>query len=350
MEQEPVESLETKKIESKPNNIDAKLTSTEMGKLWVTYVGNTMAKCVIRYFLQHVEDQDIKKVLDNAFQLSDSLVESIREIFIDEKFPVPIGFTEDDVNLEAPRLFSDEFYLHYLKYTSKAGMSIYSIAIPIILRKDVRDFFTHTLDSTVKLITQVNDLLVQKGIMVKPPIIPIPKRTDVVQKQSYLRGFFGANRPLHAIEIAHLFDNLENNVTSKSLLIAFSQTAETEKVQKYMLRGKELTHKHIEACAHQLAKDDLPSPPLLGDLVTTSTIAPFSDKLMVWHKIDMFSMKIRSYANGASLNGRRDVGAMYAKFLLDISLYVEDGANLLIDHGWMEQPPQAIDRDDLAKG
>jgi hypothetical protein len=29
--------------------------------------------------------------------------------------------------------------------------------------------------------------------------------------------------------------------------------------------------------------------------------------------------------------------------------YVEDGANILIDHGWMEQPPQAVDREALAK-
>ncbi len=60
-------------------------------------------------------------------------------------------------------------------------------------------------------------------------------------------------------------------------------------------------------------------------------------------------MKIRSYANGASLNGRRDIGAMYGKFLMDVSLFVEDGANIMIDHGWMEQPPEAIDREALAK-
>ena len=63
----------------------------------------------------------------------------------------------------------------------------------------------------------------------------------------------------------------------------------------------------------------------------------------------MFSMKIRSYANGASVSGRRDIGALYAKFLMDISLYVEDGAEIMIDHGWMEKPPEAIDRDELVK-
>lgn len=333
----------------KSNDIHDQLTAAEMGKLWATYTGNTMAGCVLQYFLQHVEDKEIKKVLEDALTLSQTLVSRIREIFVQENFPVPIGFTKEDVNLGAPRLFADEFYLHYLKYTSKAGLSIYSIAVPLMIRKDIKDFFTRTLDSTVQLVTQINEVATQKGLDVKPPTLPNPKSVDFVKQQNYLSGFFGHIRPLHALEVAHLFDNIENNVTSKALLLAFGQVSKIDKVKKFMLRGKELTNKHIETCSQQLHKNNLPSPPLLDNLVTTSTFSPFSDKLMLWHKIDTFSMKIRSYANGASLNGRRDIGAMYAKFIMDVSLYVEDGANIMIDHGWMEQPPKAIDRDKLAK-
>ena len=32
----------------------------------------------------------------------------------------------------------------------------------------------------------------------------------------------------------------------------------------------------------------------------------------------------------------------------EIALYAEDGANLLIHHGWFEEPPQATDRHALA--
>lgn len=70
---------------------------------------------------------------------------------------------------------------------------------------------------------------------------------------------------------------------------------------------------------------------------------------MVFHKIDMFSMKIREYANGASLDGRKDIGALFARCLLDVSLYVEDGANIMIDHNWMEQPPGAPNRNQIIK-
>ncbi|MBY0122481.1 DUF3231 family protein [Bacillus sp. S/N-304-OC-R1] len=323
------------------------LTSAEIGKLWATYMGNTMAKCVLSYFQHHTEDEDIKRVVGTALNFSERLIVEIKDIFKQENFPVPAGFSDEDVNLDAPRLFADELYLHYLKYTGKAGVSIYSIAIPLMTKKNIRDFFINALNSTVKLITEVNDVLMEKGFYIKPPLIPIPENVDFVKKQNYLNGFLGDVRPLHALEISHLYDNIENNVTSKALLIAFSQVAKMGSIERFMLRGKEITSKHIENCIQQLHNDNLPALLLLDNLVSTSTIAPFSDKLMLWHKIDMFSMKIRTYANAASLNGRRDIGAMYARFLLDISLYVEDGANIMIDQGWMEKVPQAADRKKL---
>ncbi|WP_342048824.1 DUF3231 family protein [Bacillus sp. OTU530] len=323
------------------------LTATEMGKLWATYMGNTMSQCVLSHYFQHVEDPDIKKVLDHALYLNQSILKNIKEIFIAEHFPVPIGFTKEDVNVDAPRLFSDQFYLHYLRYLSKAGMSIYSIAVPLMTRKDIRGFFTHTLEATVQLINEVDQVLMAKGFLTKPPIIPIPSQVDFVKKQSYLKGFFGNTRPLHALEITHLYENMENNVTSKALLLAFSQVAQDDQVRQFFVRGKELTDKQLETCSEKLYNENLPSPSSLEHLVSASTISPFSDKLMLAHKIDMFSMKIRTYGNGASLNGRRDIGAMYTKFLADIGFYVEDAANIMIDYGWMEQPPQAVNRDEL---
>jgi nitrogen fixation protein len=34
--------------------------------------------------------------------------------------------------------------------------------------------------------------------------------------------------------------------------------------------------------------------------------------------------------------------------MAEILQYAEDGANIMIDNGWREQPPQAPDRDQLA--
>ncbi|MEF2966565.1 DUF3231 family protein [Paenibacillus sp. M1] len=328
----------------------SQLTAAEMGKLWATYVANTMGKCVLSYFLQHVDDIEIEKILQYAEGLCEVYIQDIETIFKQADFPIPIGFTKDDVNLEAPRLYEDDFYLHYLQYLGKAGMSIYSVAIPLVTRKDIRDFYVKTLHDTSKLMVYVNDALLSKNPLLNPPVIPPPQGVDFATKQSFLNVFFGNGRPLHGLEIAHLYGNLNNDITSKAIIVGFVQVARSEEVRQYLERGKKLNQKHIDLMSDKLSKDDLPSPPSIDHLVRPSTEPPFSDKLMVYHKIDMFSMKIREYANGLSLDGRKDIGALFAKCQLDVSLYVEDGANIMINHGWMEQPPEAIDRDKLNAG
>lgn len=173
-----------KPIKLSSHNPDSteKLTSAEMGKLWATYMGNSMASCFLKYFLQHVEDKDIKSLLENALQLSEEFMETIKGIFKKEGFPIPNGFTEEDVNLGAPRLFMDEFYVHYLKYAAKAGLSIYSIAIPLMYRKDVKEFFRHCMDSAMDLMEQIKEILIHKGLINKPPIIPVPEKRNLCIK------------------------------------------------------------------------------------------------------------------------------------------------------------------------
>ncbi|PAE24882.1 DUF3231 family protein [Bacillus sp. 7894-2] len=332
------------KLSSHNPNSSEQLTSAEMGKLWATYMGNSMASCFLKYFLEHVEDKDIKSLLENALQLSEEFLETIKDIFKKEGFPIPKGFTEEDVNLGAPRLFMDEFYVHYLKYAAKAGLSIYSIAIPLMYRKDVKEFFRHCMDSTMDLMEQIKDILIHKGLIIKPPIIPVPEKAEFVHKD-FLTGYLGDKRPLHAMEIAHFYDNIENNVTSKALILAFAQVAKDEKIRKLFEKGKEITTTNIESYRQKLHDEDLPSPPYLDDLITNSTFSPFSDKIMIFHKMDMFSIKLRAFGNSVAVNGRRDVGMVYLKATMKNSHFVQSAAKIMLEKGWFEQPPMAADRD-----
>ncbi|MGN7175911.1 hypothetical protein BK139_07770 [Paenibacillus sp. FSL R5-0490] len=332
------------KLSSHNPDSSEKLTSAEMGKLWATYMGNSMASCFLKYFLQHVEDKDIKSLLENALQLSEEFMETIKGIFKKEGFPIPNGFTEEDVNLGAPRLFMDEFYVHYLKYAAKAGLSIYSIAIPLMYRKDVKEFFRHCMDSAMDLMEQIKEILIHKGLIIKPPLIPVPEKAEFVHKD-FLTGYLGDKRPLHAMEIPHFYDNIENNVTSKALIMAFAQVAKDEKIRKLFEKGKEITTTNIESYRQKLHEEDLPSPPYLDDLITNSTFSPFSDKIMLFHKMDMFSIKLRAFGNSVAVNGRRDVGMVYLKATMKNSHFVQSAAKIMIERGWFEQPPTAADRD-----
>ncbi|WP_134687056.1 DUF3231 family protein [Brevibacillus migulae] len=333
--------------ENLSQNDHDKLTSAEQGKLWATYVGNTMSDCVLSYMLNHVEDQEIKMVLEKALGLSRQFIQAIKGIYVKENYPIPTGFTKEDVDITAPRLFEDEFYLHYLKYVSKAGISLYGIAVPLVTRSDIRAFFTQCIDQTVKLINLVNIVLLKKGFMDKAPYIPYPENVDFIEQHSYLNGFLGRVRPLQALEITHLYDNVENNATSKAVLIGFSQVARSNQAKAYFRRGIEIATQHYDTFSNILQKEGLTSHSLLDRLVTTSTTAPFSDRLMLFHKLDMYAVRIRAYGNAVSMCARHDVATKYVRFLAEVANYVEDGANILIEHGWLEQPPQAVDRSAL---
>jgi hypothetical protein len=339
----PMHSIKPIKLGSYKTNVTERLTSAEMGKLWATYMGNSMAKCILSYYLQHVEDENIKNLLENALKLTEEFLKTIKEIFEKENFPIPKGFTEEDVNLNAPRLFEDEYYVHYLKYAAKAGMSIYNVAIPLVYRKDVKEFFRYCMNSTMDLMDQIKEILMNKGLIIKPPLIPIPEKVDFVNKD-FLNGFLGHVRPLHALEIAHFYDNIENNVTSKALIMAFAQVAKDENIRQLFERGRDMTATNIENYIQKLHDENLPSPTFLDDLVTTTLFSPFSDKLMLFHKMDMFSMKIRAFGNSVAVNGRHDVGLLYTKSLMKIGAFVEDAAKIMIEKGWMEQPPSAAKR------
>lgn len=330
-------------VSSYKTAITEDLTSAEMAKLWATYMGNSMGKCILSYFLQHVDDKDIKTLLENALQLSEEYMKTVKEIFTKESFPIPKGFTEDDVNLGAPRLYQDEFYVHYLKYAAKAGMSIYTVAIPLVYRKDVKEFFRYCMDSTMDLMDQIKEILMSKGLIIKPPLIPVPDNVEFVHDE-FLNGFFGHIRPLHALEITHLYDVIESDAVSKALITGFAQVARDEEVRNILEKGKNSVTKNLEAYMQKLNNQNLPSPSRLDDLVTSSTFSPFSDKIMLYHKIDMFSIKIRIFGNAVAVNGRHDIGLIYTKALMKNVTFVQSAAKIMIDKGWFEQPPYAAER------
>jgi hypothetical protein len=336
----------------KPLNINPKVsdetqpfTSFEMGKLWATYMGNSMSIQILNYFLQHCEDEAVKHLLENGLALSKDFTRRIEGYFDKENFPIPIGFSKHDVNLGAPRLYADEFYVHYLKYAAKAGMSLYAVAVPLVMREDIREFFIYCNDCTTVFLGQINSVLLEKKYIPVPPSIPIPDAIDKVEQQSYLSGFFGEVRPLQAMEIIHLWDNIENNVTSMALLLGFYQSVQDQKIKTLFKRGLDMTDKALKQYKEKLHLEHIQSPAYLDHLVQPSTFSPFSDKIMLFHKVDMFAMKIRSFGNSMAVTARRDLNLLYGRSLMNIGLFVDDGMNILIEKGWVESPPTAFDRD-----
>ncbi|MCM3116504.1 DUF3231 family protein [Neobacillus sp. MER 74] len=340
----PMNVMKALNISPKISDETQPFTAFELGKLWATYMGNSMSIQILSYFLHHCEEEDIRVLLENGVALSKDFMQRIEAFFKKENFPIPIGFTKDDVNLGAPRLYQDEFYVHYLKYASKAGMSLYAVAVPLIMREDVREFFIYCNECTTVLLGQINNVLMENKFIAKPPTIPTPDGIEKIDKQSFLNGFFGDVRPLQALEIIHLWDNIENNATSMALLLGFHQTVQDDKIRALFKRGLEMTDKAVKQYKEKLHVESIHSPDYLDHLVTTSTYPPFSDKIMLFHKVDMFAMKVRAFGNSLAVTARRDIDMLYIRTLINIGAFVDDGMNILIQKGWLESPPKAFER------
>ncbi|MCQ6282146.1 DUF3231 family protein [Bacillus sp. EB600] len=70
-----------------------------------------------------------------------------------EGFPQPIGFGNQDVTLNKPRLFSDVYCLHYLNIMSIYGTQGYSAAITTSSsRHDTLQYFTECNSASIDFV------------------------------------------------------------------------------------------------------------------------------------------------------------------------------------------------------
>ncbi|WP_255695133.1 DUF3231 family protein [Virgibacillus salidurans] len=160
----------------------------------------------------------------------------------------------------------------------------------------------------------------------------------------------GKKRPLIGTEVAVLFDNIQRNAFGTAVLTGFSQVAQSKEVTKFILRCIEVGKKHITLFSDKLKESDLPVPMTWDTDVTTSTTYTFSDKLMMYYTSSLITLSVGYYGTGIAQSPRMDLGAMYNRLSLEIQKLSEDGANIMIENKWLEKPPMATNRKDLAKG
>ncbi len=335
-------------VEEKQTN--SRLTASEVSHLWTAYQNNTLAICGLTHFLAHIDDPDIKGILEETKSLSEKEYSEIIALFKAEDYPIPKGFTKEDVKPDAPRLFSDALYLEYILNMTIISLSMYSMALAGSDRNDVIQFFSGCLKSTKELHIKTKALLKEKGLSSKNPVIPIPQEVEFVKNDSFLSGWFGERRPLLGIEISNLLFHSKRNALGHALITGFSQVSPSKELRRFFEKGRDISEKHLSVFTKLLHVDNLPQgSPLLTSEVTTSTTAPFSDKLMMYVLTNLINSSIGEYGISISASPRHDLALQYTRLIAEISKYANESANILIDKGWMEQPPIAVDRKELAK-
>ena len=129
------------------------LISSEISGLWSSYMSDTMIVCVLKYYLSSVEDSETRTILQQTSDLSNLHIQEMTSMFNKENLTIPEGFTDNDINIDAPRLFTDSFYLSYLSFMARVGMHNYTLIINQIARSDIRAYFSKRITEYLTFIT-----------------------------------------------------------------------------------------------------------------------------------------------------------------------------------------------------
>lgn len=332
------------------NKTDIDLIVSEVSGLWNTYISDSMALCMLKYFINRLKDDEILPVLKHAVDISNGHIQVIADQFNKEGLPIPQGFGDNDVDINAPRLFTDPFYLFYLVNMGQIGMNSYTLILNHIARPDMRDFFSNCIRESIELFNEAANVLQQQGLYIKAPRVEFSKNIDYIDKQDiHSAGWFGQKRTLLGREITTVFASIRYNIIGEAMIAGFAQVARSKKVSDYFFRGRDLAKKKIKALTDLLIEDNIPIPSSSDSFITDSTTAPFSDKLMLNCIAMTYGAKIGQDGMALPMVMRHDLQSYYLGSIAEISKYAEDGLDLLIENEWMEQPPQVVQGENLVK-
>jgi hypothetical protein len=322
------------------------ISASEIGTLWLTFQEKTMILRMLEYFMEKSDDQEASNLMGGLWQELNFFVKEITSIFDMEGMAIPIGFKKEDVNLEAPKLFDNGFDIMFLRILKEVSMGLYTINMNMAYRKDVMAVYEGLTTVTQKIYKLATVYLLEKGILTLPPTMTMPKTAEFVKNDKYLKGFnpFADKRSLNAFELGILHHGIETNKIGMQLITGFAQCAETKKVKKYFVKGLELAKKQIKIYEEFLLEANVHSTATIGSIVTTSTVAPFSEKMMMYCICLLNGFGLVGGSFGAMFSLRNDIILKMSLLSKDVYLYGHEGLELMMNNGWFEEPPQTEDR------
>lgn len=326
-----------------------KLTSAEIGTLWTEYVNGTMTDCINKHMYSTIEDKSIKKVFEDAINIFAKQKQEITEFIKKDGFPVPLGFTDADINMEAPRLFTDIFCLQYLHVMTLHGLIGHITSLSASTRKDLRQMYD-SFDNDGKIIFHATiELLLEKGKFQRDPLFYPNDHVEFVNNTNFSSGLLQTNRPLSAPEIVSLSFNIKKNIMAKSLSLAFSQVVQDKETRKYLEDSQNNADDQIQYLNKILHKDYLPSPTSFETEITSSQVAPYSDKLMMYHIGLLYQVGQVYHGTGLATAMRADLVIAYEKVILKNIAVTKDWFDIMVKNKWLEQPPLAPNREEIVK-
>lgn len=327
------------------------ISSSEVGTLWLTYQEKTLILRILEYFIEKADDQQAKNIMGGLWQDLNYYILEIEQIFHDQGIVCPVGFKKEDVNLEAPKLYENGFDIMFVRILKEISMGMYTINMNMAYNNKVIQIFESLTAVTQKVYKLCTLYLLEKGFLTLPPKVALPKTTEFIESKRYMEGFnpFHDKRPLNDIEIGILHHAIETNNIGMHLIAGFAQCAENKEVCKHFLKGKELANKQIQMMQDFLLDSDVQFSVTSGNTITTSSIAPFSDKLMMFCIYLLNGYGIVGSSFGTFFSLRNDISMKTLLLSKDVYFYAQEGIEIMIKHRWFEEPPQMENRKGIYK-
>lgn len=327
------------------------LSSSELATLWMTYQQKTMIQRILEYFIEKAHDEEAKEILLYTHSNVKDYIGRLIHLFENEGCVIPIGFTEEDVNVGVPKLFDHKFDIMFLRNLKATSMGLHTLHLNMSYRKDLILLYKELTGFTQTVYEKCMDYLREKDVLPGPPAVTVPKSIEFAQSPNYMAGFniFSDKRTLNTVEVAYLYFGIETNTLGMQMMTGFAQAATEPEVKKYFIKGKELSKKIVSDYTHVLMQSDIHAPSTSGAKATDSTVSPFSDKLMIYCTSLFTNFGLGSNALGTAFSLRSDLPVKLAVTAKDILAYGHEGGKIMAKNGWMEQPPSMEDRNKLFK-
>ncbi|WP_425500421.1 DUF3231 family protein [Piscibacillus halophilus] len=237
----------------------------------------------------------------------------------------------------------------FVRLIKAISMGMHTLHASMSYREDIVMMYKELTAITQETSNDCTQYLINKGLLPRPPYVTMPDAVEFVHDKSYMSGFnpFGNKRALNTVEAAHIYYTIETNVTGMQMITGFAQCAHEKEVKQYFSQGVELAKSIIKEFNEMLLQSGVQPPSTSGGNATRSTVAPFSDKIMMYCTSLFCGFSLSKNALGTAFSLRNDIPAKATVLTKDIFEYAHQGAKLMIKHGWMEEPPQMEERNQL---
>lgn len=319
-----------------------KMSSAELGSLWTTYHKKTMILRFLEYFIENADDEEAKNLMSSLWELLHPKVIEMKSMFENEGAASPEGFTKQDVNLEAPKLWENGFDIMFSRMLKQISTGMYALHLTISYREDIIRLYKQLTEITENYYGHFTQYLLERSLLPSPTYVTMPKSIDYITDKQYMKGtnILGHKRLLNTVEFGVLYHAIESNITGMQLMKGFAQCAKDEEVQKYFTKGMELSKEIIKEDENILLQNNIQSPATPGGTVTSSTIAPFSERLMMFCNFLLGGFSLGGQGFSGAFLWRNDLITKTGVQAKDVFEYTREGTILMMSKGWLEEPPK----------